>query len=294
VGDAAPYITPSDDVVRAGAWTTAHDDDTVTALPAWLPHWDISHELKLGRVLEIDLDALYEQTRIPPATRLAISVVFASEFEDDVFSDQLEVTTGTANREIEIEIPGSRLGSTLSLVTALMLRDEARQTDQPLAWRRGSILWNDTKKVRLYGDGSQFPVSVVDFADCNLDAAAPWYLEIGSDLELPAMGGVQLLLNSRFPLVVAAAHGGDDDRPELAVVRSALFADIGRTLVEHALSQDNLDRDWPDDSLGVVLAAQLRRFREPATDLRRLHDDYPSQWSAKIAAAFRLLKEPSA
>src|SRR5262249_47303958 len=148
-------------------------------------------------------------------------------------------------------------------------------------------------RVRLYGDASRFPVTTVDFADHGLDPAAPWWLEIGSELELPAMGAVQLLLNSRFPLVVEAARDLDPARPELAVLRSSLYADIGRTLVEHALAREDVQQEWPEDSLGEILVGLLAaRFREPLPDLRALRHRDPAAWSARLAATFGLFREP--
>jgi hypothetical protein len=245
------------------------------------------------RRIEIDLDRIYAESRIPATNRLGLSVVFASEFEDEIYGATFHETEGTLQPEIEIEIPGHLLGTTVTLSTAVILRDEAPQTDEPVAWRRGSIVWSDLKKVRLYGEDSQFPVTEVEFSDWGLDPGAPWFLQIGPELELPAMGAVQLLVNSRFPLVVAAAHDVDGDRSELAVVRSALFTDIGRTLIEFALAQDDIEQEWPDDSLGAVLSAALAgRFREPVSDLRLLRLRDPSAWAAKMAATFGLLREP--
>jgi hypothetical protein len=293
MGDALPYVTPSEDAVRGGAWTTTQPDGSSAAVSEWLPHWDISQDLRLARRIEIDLDKAYDESRIPTSSRFGLSVVFASEFEDEIYGETFDETTGTLHPEIVIEIPGRLLGTTVTLSTALILRDEAPQTDQPVAWRRGSILWSDRTRIRLYGDVSQFPVTEVDFADCGLDPAAPWFLEIHPELELPAMGAVQLLLNSRFPLVVASARELDGHRPELGVVRSTLFADLGRTLLEFALAHDEIEREWPADSLGEVLSNSLTgRFHEPVSDLRKLRDQDPPAWAAKMAAAFGLLREP--
>jgi hypothetical protein len=293
MGDALPYAVSSDDAVRGGAWTVAADG-TTRELAAWLPHWDISQSLRSSRLLDIDLDRLYEDTDIPNSSRLGLSVSFLSEFEDEAYSEILDRRTGRLSTEITVEILGELLGSTVTLATSVILRDEVPQTDQPVAWRRGSVLWSDLKKVRLYGDASQFPVTEIDFADFGLDAGAPWFLEIGAELELPAMGAIQLLLNSRFPLVVAAAREQAADRPDLAVVRSQLFADIGRTLIESALAREEIGTEaaWPDDSLGSVLSAALNRFPESVSDLRRIRDRDPPAWAAKLAASFGLLREP--
>jgi hypothetical protein len=230
---------------------------------------------------------------LPRSCELALSVVYASEFEDAACTMPLDLTAGTAHREIAIEIPGQLLGTSVELSTALILAEPGEAQGEPVAWRRGSILWRDAQKVRLYGDSSQFPITEVDFRDCGLDPAAPWFVEIDGDLELPAMGAIQLLLNNRFPLVSDAARILDPERPELAVVRSELFADIGRTLVEFALAQPDLENEWPEDSLGAILTSIVRsRFGESARDLRTLRERDPTAWAAKVAASFGLLREP--
>jgi hypothetical protein len=294
VGDALPYLTPADDAIRAGAWTTS-DGDPATRMPLteWLPAWDLSQELRLRRQVEIDVGRVYQDTGVPTTSRIGISVVFASEFEDEIHRSDLDPSRETDRIEIDARIPGEVLGATVTLSTYLVLRDPAPQTDRHIAHRRGSVLWSDSKKVRLYGDGSQFPITDVDFAEIGLDPAAPWFLEVGPELELPAMGSIQLLLNNRFPIVVEAARDNDPDRRDLAVVRSQLFADVGRTLTEFALAHDDIGEEWPDDSLGAILSTALTsRFRESIVDLRRLRTLDPSAWAAKASAAFGLLHEP--
>jgi hypothetical protein len=292
MADALPYLVPAEDAVRAGAWTTEIQGST-SGLPEWLPYWDMSQVLRAGRELEIDVDRVYQESRLPRACRLGLAVLFISDLEDKACDVILDEPASTANHRLEVEIPGQLLGGTLVLSTSLVLRDAAAAVDGPVARRRGSILWSDVKKVRLYGDSSQFPISEVDFAECGLDPAAPWYLEIDGDLELPAMGAIQLLLNSRFPLVTSAARHVGSDRPELAVIRSQLFADVGRTLIEFALARDEPEVEWPEDSLGIVLRSLLRsRFREPTNDLQKLRDHDPAVWAARVAASFGLLREP--
>jgi hypothetical protein len=292
LGDAFPYVMAPAAAVRGGAWTTDVAGATC-ALPEWLPYWDLSQSLRLARRLEIDMDDVYRETGVPISCRLGVSVVFASEFEGEAYGVTFELGGGTVSADVRVEIPGTMLGPIVRVTTALVLRDEAPELLGPVAWRRGSVLWSDLKTVRLYGDSSQFPVTEVDFGDCGLDPASPWFLEISSELELPAMGGIHLLLNSRFPIVAAAARPPDPDRPELAVVRSQLLTDVGRTLVEFALAREDIGLEWPEESLGAVLSMLLRsHFRETFRDLRTLRAQDASMWSAKVAAAFGLLREP--
>ena len=293
MADAPPYVSTVGGGRQGGAWTMEIDGGSIGELPGWLPYWDMSQTFRAGRDLDIDLGRVYEESRLPEACSLGLSVVFMSEIEDEVCGITFDETGGTVHSRLDVEIPGRLLGTTVVLSTALVLRESAQGGDGPVAHRRGSILWSDLKKVRLYGDSSQFPVAELDFAEHGLDPAAPWFLEIDRDLELPAMGAIQLLLNSRFPLVTTAARTVGGDRPELAVVRSELFADVGRTLVEFALARDEPDREWPEDSLGAVLRSLLTsRFHEPIADLHRLRDNDPTVWAARVAGSFGLLREP--
>ena len=76
-------------------------------------------------------------------------------------------------------------------------------------------------------------------------------------------------------------------------MRSTLYSDVARTLVEFALVQDDLQEEWPDDSLGDVLATLIAsRFHEPVDELRRLRIHDPVAWSALVEARFGLFREP--
>ena len=291
--DAFPYPTASDEAVRAGAWTTSIDGVS-GPLPQLLPDWDLASTLTASRELEIDLDRVYRDSGLDPDTPLALSVLFTSEFEDTTQVEVLDASAGTVATTLDADIAGRLLGATVELSTVLALHHEAPTRQEHVAWRRGSILWSDVHRVRLHGDASRFPVTELDFADHGLDPAAPWWVEIGPELDQPVMGSVQLLLNNRFPLVLDAARDLDPARPELAAVRSSLHVDIGRTLVEYALAQEDLDQqEWPDDSLGAILAGLLTtHFHAPITDLRALRNHDPAAWSAKLAATFGLFREP--
>jgi len=175
----------------------------------------------------------------------------------------------------------------------LCLQKRGRSNGKPVAWRRGSVLWQEAKKVRLYGDSSQFPLMEVDFKEFDLEPAAPWFVQVGSDLELPVMGSILLYLNQRFPLVIEAVKELGPDRPELAVIRSLLYADVGRVLADTAVTHDEITDDWPEESLGAVLSALLAgRFNQPPHELRILRDNDPAEWAALLEARFGLLREP--
>jgi hypothetical protein len=291
VGDARPYLEPGPDAIRAGAWCLL-TDGREEAAPDRIAAWDMSHTLRLRRHIELDLDRVIAETRLR-RPRLAISVVYVSDFEDEACRITLDQETGVVPVEIEVELDGAALGSTVTLLTSLVLTESSAAIQGPVAWRRGSILWQDPRKITLFGNSSQFPLMEIDFTAEGLDPASPWFVQIGPDLELPAMGSILLLLNERFPLVTAAAKELDADRPELAVVRSALYTDVGRVLVETALSHEEIGDDWPDDSLGAVLSALLlSRFSEPVDVLRRIRENEPANWTSLLEARLNFLREP--
>jgi hypothetical protein len=292
MGEARPYLEPTADGIRAGAWRLV-TGEREEPLPEWIAAWDVSQKLRARRQIGLDLDRVFADTRLPRESRLAVSVVYASELEDEARRILLEQEDGDRAIEIEIELDGNALGSAVTLQTSLVLAEPGSPDSGLVAWRRGSVLWQESKKIRLYGDSSQFPLMEIDFKDFDLDPASPWFVQIGSDLELPAMGSILLLLNQRFTLVTEAAKELDADRPELAVVRSALYADVGRILAETALSHEDIGREWPDESLGAVLKTLVAtRFSQPPDELRVLRDSDPAEWAALLEARFGLLREP--
>ena len=108
--------------------------------------------------------------------------------------------------------------------------------------RAGSVVWTDRKRCRLQGDAPMFPIEIADFRALGLDTRAPWHLEVRDDLDSPAMGAIHLLVNRDIETVVAAvAHAGNPDEAE-AKVLSAMYADVGRTLVEFALNIESSER----------------------------------------------------
>lgn len=287
--DARPYRTPEASV-RPGHWTLTQGD-SVSPLPEWMPAWDMSQTLTASRQLVVDLRELRSESLLPPAVPIALSVTCVSDFE---IPTAYQVLRDGADDDVtlRVEVPGALLGGTASFRTSLVIADHALERQEAVAFRRGSVLWQDIAKIRLYGDSGRFPMIVADFAECHFDLLAPWFIEVESDLGQPAMGSIVLYLNERFPLVVEAARDFSPEREDLRLVRSALYADTGRVLVETALTHHDIQDDWPEDSLGRALGSLLRsRFSETVSELRSLRAEHPSTWAAMLEARFGLFKE---
>lgn len=291
MGDGFPYLVATDDAVRAGAWTCDLGHGR-SSLPDWLPAWDVSRRLSVGRQVKVDLAMVREQTGLVDAV-LAVSVTFRSSFDDLFELVQLSSTARCECLNLQITLDGSKLGSSVTLTTSLVLveKGEASDADLPRAHRRGSVLWRDMRRCRLQGDASQFPFASANFAELGYPRGAPWFIEIAPELDAPAMGAVQFFVNDRFPRVVEAARDFSADRKDLAAIRSAMVADAGRVLIEYALGREDLDAEWDEDSLGAVLAASLRsRVTGTRDELNRRRVSDPHGWSADLAAAFGLMR----
>jgi hypothetical protein len=297
--EALPYRGASDDHVRAGAWTVVVDGEP-KPMPSWLEEWDYAMPISARRQVELDCQGIRDESGLDEST--AIGLVVTWRVTGSLLNGLarpprvLTLDSGTTLVDLSVDLAGTDLGPAIELETVLVLLSGSHLSAAPIASRAASALWRDKKKMRLLGGESQFPLAIVNFAPLGLQADAPWWLVIGVDLEAPAMGQVQLLINERFAVVVAAVKD-EAGTPSGPAIRSALRADVGRTLVERALSEDEvLDRDdWPDDSLGEVLRAIVRsRVGGQPADLKREMETDPVAWAARMAGTFHLFSEVTA
>jgi hypothetical protein len=292
VGEAFPYLAASDEAVRAGAWT-ADLGGGQGGLPEWIADWELSRRLDVRRRIEVDPEVLRRDTGLDEKARFNFAVTFESAFDDAAVVVPFGAAGETASVEVAAQLDGSLLAGSVALTTTLVLAERGRVNgDPPIAHRRASVLWRDTAKIRLHGDASQFPLTVVDFAALGLPPGAPWFVEFAGELESPAMGAIRLMVNEANTTVVEAIKHLEDGATDLSGIRSALFADVGRTLVEHALARPDLNDEWPEDSLGLALRAVLSRFKEAPSELRAQRDHDPQGWASRMSATFGLMREP--
>jgi hypothetical protein len=202
------------------------------------------------------------------------------------------VDTTTNDVVVEFDLDGDELGGTLRLRTALIL-DVAPQADQPfVAKLPSSVLWDDEYELRLQGDAPLFPISVVDFNRAAFPNSAGWHLEIGSDLDARLHASVRLYINSEQPRVVSAFRNAAAPSPEDRAILSAIYADVARIMVEHALNQDIPDSQsaMDKDSLGFALRQLLMRFYpgEDIAAVRRGRIDHPSEFSSELFSHLKI------
>jgi hypothetical protein len=271
-------------------------DGRYVPVPALLPAWDCETDLNFAREINVDRATLAREADLVPS-EIRLELIVQWRVSDSLLSGVAfrhpidEESTSTVH--ISFTLDGRSLGATLGLTTLVILRNALPTGGGPSAALAGSVLWRDsTKKVRLTGDASRLPITVVDFLHERRDQSAPWAVHIDGPLEAPAMGAVQLLLNSRRTDVVSLIEGESSDPGLSKVVRSALYVAVGRAMVEHALADDELldDAEYDDETLGGVLLGLVKsRFGgRTLSDLRNLREQEPGAFSALIDGRFGL------
>ncbi|WP_344336410.1 hypothetical protein [Kitasatospora putterlickiae] len=249
--------------------------------------------------MRIDVDAVRASTGLPATAPLALAVIWHSSGSGLRVRAQHTVLPfgGVVDVPIACTVKGRESGGTLTLDTQLVLAARVDDAGPLTARRAGSVLWRDEAQVRLQGDDSQFPISVVDFKEAGYPEDAPWLLAVEPDPEAAVMGAMVLLVNSGTPQVLdamqRAGHPGTADR----LIHSAVQTDVVRLLVEHAVRMPDLQDDsrYEQDTLGHLLMG-IVHTRLPGTTLhalRRLYENDPALFSARIHSAARLFEKES-
>lgn len=295
---ALPYRVPSEDVVGAEPWSLVTEDGEV-AKPEALPDWDYQMDLHLRRSLRVDQDQARSQSGLPADAALVLSAVWTATGSNLSGPAQHVRLTGggTTTVELDVRLRGTDLGGVLLLDTALVLA-ERRDDAKPSSPRRaGSILWSDRETLRLQGDAPQFPMAVIDFARTSFPENAAWHLQISGNLESATMGSLLLLVNEQNTVTAAAFENAGKPRPVDRIVLSAVYADVARIMIEHALSLDDFvdGADFPDGSLGATLMTLFDQLfpARSITDIRLRHRQSPSLFASDLQAAVKIFEVSS-
>lgn len=293
---AFPFRRPPSDVVRAAPWSRSVADGKVE-LPNSIPDWDYDTVLELSRAVEVDGrrarsacgldggDSLELMVRWASSTSLLRGRAWRISVPDE---DKVEL-------DIAFSLPGGELGGSLELETVLTLGATPAKAVAAAPRRPGSILWSEGTTTLLQGDTALFPLAVADFTHQPIPTGAPWYLELGEDLDAAALGSILLLANERCTAVVSAlTTAGAPDEAARGVL-SMLRTDVVRSMIEHALADDDFDEnvEYETGSLGAVLQALFRNtFDLPTVEsLRRERMTSPILFSARLQDATNLLAD---
>lgn len=292
-----PYVRPQTGIeVESWQLRTA---ESAEPLPRELPHWDYNTDLHLSRSLVLDVDAILAQCGLAGDARLGVAAIWRSSGSGlrELSDRRIFVREGPdpLRLQLDFSLKGTNVGGVLTLYTHVFLDAPGSTSDPTAPHRPGSVLWSDESSVRLQGDAARFPMDLVDFRDEIYPDRSGWHLKIGRDLDSAAMGSILLLINSANKTLGQAVARADNPRPVDRVALSALFTDVTRAMIEHALAQPEFDdeTEYPDESLGEVLRNLCRRMfpREPINELRMRHANSPTLLATDIQGSVGIFEE---
>ncbi|MGW2646532.1 hypothetical protein ACWC2T_16815 [Streptomyces sp. NPDC001393] len=266
------------------------------ALPEALPDWDYHMDLRVRRNVRIDVDQARRQSGLPEDASLLISAVWTATGSNlSGPAQHLRLTgAGTVTTEFDVLLRGSDLGGLLLLDTALVLADRRSDARPSSPRRAGSVLWSDRAELRLQGDAPQFPMAVIDFARTSFPDDAAWHLQISGGMEHATMGALLLLVNERNTVTATAFQNAARPRPIDRIVLSAVYADAARTMIEHALADDDFaeDADFTDGSLGATLLSLFDQLfpAQSINDVRLRQRQSPALFASDLQAAVRIFE----
>ncbi|MFK4089344.1 hypothetical protein ACI2LF_34850 [Kribbella sp. NPDC020789] len=272
-------------------------DDEQVPLPDHLPDWDYRTDLHLRRSVQVDVEALRVGAALPTDAPIALAVVWTAT-GSGLRSSSCRIPMKAVDSEslhVDVRIAGADLGGLLVLETVVVL-DGRVVGAAPIAPRRaGSVLWRQRHELRLQGDAPQFPLAVVDFARTSFPDDAGWHLQISSNLSAATMGAMLLLINERNQVAMAAFKNAAKPRAVDKVVLSAIYMDVARTMIEHALRSEEFSdtAGYEDETLGATLAALVDQLFPGSSvgDLKLRMENAPAHFASEIQAAVKVFGE---
>lgn len=256
---AFPFLRLGAGSVRHGTWLVARSGGAATVLGDHLSHWDYAVDLRLTRILEIDLGAAATQLQIPE-DELGLSVVATlgvgghGGIRDRRVVWQGEVSADETRCEIAAELAGSGLSQSVQLTTEIILGRAPRYCGALSPQRPGMRLWRDDLLVQLEPASQRFPVEAVSFRHLapRQPASALFYLDAGHDLDHDFTGSVRLFLNADQASLMERVSAGD------ATTLQLIMGQIMAQLLRQALADDDFTPvDAPPGSIRAVLGSWL-------------------------------------
>jgi hypothetical protein len=159
----------------------------------------------------------------------------------------------------------------------------------------GSILWEDRVRVALEGTSSRFPTEVVNFNTASWApyGGAGWFLSWNRDeLREPLLRNVRLFVNSTHTGIVAAVQAALPT-PEQAMIRSAIYYDVGRQLIRGALENVEFVEDshaYPNGSTGKAILSMINLLfpADTPASLRSTMRTRPEYFDSVLQGLLRL------
>lgn len=253
--------------------------------------WNDSLGIRAKFYLDVDLEQSLRDIgfRLSDNPRLAGGVSWKST-GSGLHGATSPQTIQQGSNEFFLELPGSSLGSNLIFKPFVVLENAIpNPSSSVIPTLAGSRLWETVVQLRLEGDGSQFPTSVVDFKSAGMDPVdALWRIRIEPRLDSHFSGAVRLYLNSGHPRT--AEYLRNPSAPEQLDFSLFLKADVVLQLLTFAMSCDLDDLQIAAEERGTLAEALLEVHStyfpsNPLDEVRAILLDDPGLVSARISGA---------
>ncbi|RAY10808.1 hypothetical protein DPM19_33635 [Actinomadura craniellae] len=138
-------------------------------------------------------------------------------------------------------------------------------------------------------------MAVIDFAKTSFPDGAGWHLQIGDNLDAAAMGALLLLVNERNKPAATAFQNASAPRQVDRLVLSAVYGDVARVMIEHALRKDDFvdGHPFPEETLGATLMALFHRLFPGSSinDVRLRLEHSPALFTSDLQAAVKIFED---
>ena len=224
--------------------------------------WTLQSQVQASFEIRLDLQEVLRQASLPtgvdtPAATIGAVLNWKSSRTGLHGASTPQVLVDGLN-EVATSLAGSLLGGDLTLRVGVILLDNPSPETSPLApSKTGSRLWENTVRVQLEGDGSQFPTSAFDFEKANyLPSNAMWKIDIYPALDSHISSAVRLKLNNGHPRVLEYLK--DPSNKDQDEFQKFLRADTIVQLLTFALNSDLPQLELDGETEGTLAEALLQ------------------------------------
>lgn len=270
-----PYLVPDHGTVTMQPWSVAVDGETVL-LGGVVDNWVSGTELRISRGVVVDGDAIREQCNLPSDAVLGLVVTWMSD-SSKIRRRAFSSVVDAPHKEILVSLPGAEVGGTVRITTSVILAEDVGSPMAGAPHRRGSILHTDVVSVVLEGEGSMFPMAVVDFdLRPSCDSRASWHVEMSAVMDANFSSMFQVLVNEKDKALIKAIEAEKPTKEQHSLL-DQLSSGVMEAVLELAYvmkAQGELGTgDFEEGTVGSVLYGLVEQTGN--LDLSEMSD--PSQ-----------------
>ena len=272
--------------------------DAKQAMSGTLPSWDYQTPVIFTSSVTIDIDCLRKETRVAEDAEIAATVLYNSSTTNRQGLGDLTRISAGGDYQIRLKIDPSTVGGDLTLSRMIVITKPGTTNSLLVPNRRGALIWKeparDCKGVSLEGDAARFPSEAIDFSKAEgFDENAAWKLDMdSSDWSVSAHSVLRLYLNNRKSDIKNLISGNKSEASSL--IGLVMRWDVGRTMVNRAISDDDFRNKWGDfaeNSIGHAVQSLIERnFPAVSVDeLKAQKTDYPENFEMRLQHVFKVI-----